>query len=107
VRVPPAELAKLRSLPAWQARKAAAHTMTREARAATDYALDASRFAEMRTPTLLLLGGDSPAFFARGVELVQAALPDARTVVLPGQQHAAIDTAPELFVREVLAFLDG
>jgi hypothetical protein len=25
--------------------------------------------------------------------------------VLPGQQHAAMDTAPDLFVGEVLAFL--
>jgi hypothetical protein len=25
--------------------------------------------------------------------------------VLPGQQHTAMDTAPELFAREVLAFL--
>jgi hypothetical protein len=26
-------------------------------------------------------------------------------VVLPGQQHNAIDTAPDLFAREILAFL--
>lgn len=107
VRVPPSELAKLRGLPAWQRRVAAVHTVTREARAATDYVLDATRFAAMRTPTLLLVGGDSPAYFQRGVELAHAALPDARVVVLPGQQHAAIDTAPELFAREVLAFLAG
>jgi pimeloyl-ACP methyl ester carboxylesterase len=37
---------------------------------------------------------------------VAAALPDARVVVLPGQQHAAMYTAPEIFVREVVRFLE-
>jgi pimeloyl-ACP methyl ester carboxylesterase len=32
-------------------------------------------------------------------------LPNSRIVVLPGQQHIAMDTAPDLFVPEVLAFL--
>jgi hypothetical protein len=31
-------------------------------------------------------------------------VPQSSVVVLPGQQHAAIDTAPELFTREVQAF---
>jgi hypothetical protein len=26
---------------------------------------------------------------------------------MPGQQHVAMDTAPELFLREVLGFLSG
>jgi pimeloyl-ACP methyl ester carboxylesterase len=38
---------------------------------------------------------------------VHAALPKSRLVVLPGQQHTAMNTAPELFVREVLQFLHG
>lgn len=59
----------------------------------------------IRVPTLLLLGGDSPAFFRASTEAAHAALPDAWMVELPGQQHAAMDTAPDLFVREVLAFL--
>jgi pimeloyl-ACP methyl ester carboxylesterase len=41
------------------------------------------------------------------METVSAALPNSRVVVLPGQQHIAMDTAPDLFVREVVAFLDG
>ena len=34
-----------------------------------------------------------------------AALPDARIVVLEGQQHIAIDLVPEVFADHVLAFL--
>jgi pimeloyl-ACP methyl ester carboxylesterase len=54
---------------------------------------------------LLLRGGDSPPLFRQAVEAVDAALPDSRVVILPGQQHVAMDTNPELFVREVLGFL--
>jgi pimeloyl-ACP methyl ester carboxylesterase len=54
---------------------------------------------------LLLLGGDSPPFARQAIEMVDAALPNSRVVILPGQQHIAMDTNPELFVREVLQFL--
>lgn len=54
---------------------------------------------------MLLLGDESPAFFREAIEAVDDALPHARVVTLPGQHHAAIDTAPDLFVGEVLAFL--
>lgn len=54
---------------------------------------------------MLLLGGDSPPFARQAIELVDSALPESRVVILPGQQHIAMDTNPELFVREVLHFL--
>jgi pimeloyl-ACP methyl ester carboxylesterase len=34
-----------------------------------------------------------------------AALPNARTVILPEQGHVAMDSAPDLFMAEVLRFL--
>ena len=107
VRMPPAELDMLQSLPNWTARVAAAHTIPREMRATTSYRFDPARFRALNTPTLLLLGGDSPPFFKAAIDVVHAALPASRVVVMPGQQHVAINTAPALFVREVLAFLDG
>ena len=57
--------------------------------------------------TLLLLGGDSPAVMARGVEQVHRHLPVARIAIMPGQRHVAIDTAPELFASLVREFLAG
>jgi pimeloyl-ACP methyl ester carboxylesterase len=105
VRMPEAELALLRSLPNWPARVAAAHTIPREMRVDETYQFDAARFASFRVPTLTLLGGDSPGFLKRGTELVANALSTNRTVILPGQQHAAMNTAPEMFAREVIAFL--
>jgi pimeloyl-ACP methyl ester carboxylesterase len=56
-------------------------------------------------PTLLLLGEDSPLFIRKATEVVDAALPNSRIVILPGQQHIAMDRDPDLFVREVTRFL--
>ena len=39
------------------------------------------------------------------IENWHAALPNSRIVVLPDQQHIAMDTAPDLFVSEVQTFL--
>jgi pimeloyl-ACP methyl ester carboxylesterase len=105
VKVPPHELEMLRSLPSWPARVAAAHTIPRELRGSNGYVFEPERFKDLSTPTLLLLGGDSPPFLKAATEAVHAALPNSRIAVLPGQQHTAMNTAPELFIREVLQFI--
>ena len=89
---------------AWQRRVAAAHTLPREARAAEGYVLDPARFREFNTQTLLLLGGESPPFFKTATEALDEALPDSRIVVMPGQGHVAMHTAPELFTSLVVQF---
>jgi hypothetical protein len=53
----------------------------------------------------MLVGGDSPDNIKADPETVAAALPDARIVILDGQQHIAIDLIPEVFAKHVLAFL--
>jgi hypothetical protein len=55
----------------------------------------------------VLLGGDSPRRYVDATSLVTEGLPNARRAVLPGQQHNAITTAPALFSREVLSFLNS
>ena len=105
VQTPPHELALLRSLPSWEMRKALAHTITRELRAAERYRFAPARFRGLRTPSLLLVGGDSPSVFTDGTAAVHAALPDRRIAVIPGQQHIAMTAAPELFLSTVLPFL--
>jgi pimeloyl-ACP methyl ester carboxylesterase len=103
----PAEFERMKSSPAWPARLAAAATLPRELRAEDGYRFDAQRFKDLHTPTLLLSGGDSPDFIKRGSDVVAAALPESRVAVMPGQEHIAMYTAPELFLDEVLAFLNG
>lgn len=99
------EVEHLRSQPAWRELINGAHTVPRETRAEESYWFDPERFAHFGSPTLLLLGGDSPVFFREVEEAVNEALPDSRIAVMPGQGHLAIVTATELFTSEVLRFL--
>lgn len=56
-------------------------------------------------PVLLLTGEDSSDPSKADIETVAAALPDARIVVLEGQQHVADVLVPEVFAEHVTAFL--
>ena len=105
VRMPEAELAKYRQLPAWQTRIQLAPTIPREMAFDQTYTFDQRKFAELPTPTLLLLGGESPPLFQQATAVADAALPNSKVVILPGQQHIAMDMAPELFVGAVSSFL--
>lgn len=105
VRMPDHELEAYRQSPVWKVRIQLAPTIPRELAIDRTYRFDAERFASLQVPTMLLLGGDSPQFARQAVELVHSALPDSRVVILPGQQHIAMDTDPDLFVSEVLDFL--
>jgi pimeloyl-ACP methyl ester carboxylesterase len=104
VGVRPRGMAALKSSPVWPARVAAAHTLPRELHALNAYRLDAARLGGLATPVRLLLGGASPPPFANVTARLQQALPNAGTVVLPGQQHVAMDSAPDLVVEAVVAF---
>jgi pimeloyl-ACP methyl ester carboxylesterase len=101
----PADLRLLKSNAAWEARVAAAHTIPRELRADEDYFSDPQRFKNLTTPTLLLVGSDSPRFLKVASSAIYAALPDAKIVAMPGQQHAAMVTGTGLFTTEVMRFL--
>jgi pimeloyl-ACP methyl ester carboxylesterase len=105
--ISPEEIEMLRSLPVWQARVALAPTIPHEMRAFESYVsnFDPARLGNLRTPTLIMLGGDSPALERSAAEALDAALPDSRIVVMPYQAHIAHRTAPEVFVREVVQFL--
>jgi pimeloyl-ACP methyl ester carboxylesterase len=105
--VPMAEVERFRALPEWSARLASAHTLPREMRAATAYTFDGARFQDFRVPTLLLRGGASPDFVQTVSAAMEEALPHSQIGVLPGQGHLAYQTAPDLFVNAVLAFLSA
>lgn len=104
--VPPEAVTAMRSQPAFRARVATAHTIPRELRAVRSYRFDPERFRDLAVPTLLLSGGESPAEFREAVDAVDAALPDSRVVIMPGQAHVAMDTGTDLFTSEVVRFLE-
>ncbi len=105
VMIPVHEIEQLKASPAWLTRLATAPTLPRETRAEEQYPFEAQRFQDMRTPALLLLGGDSPQTLKGATEIIDAALPNSRIAVMTGQQHIAMYTAPDLFLHEVLTFL--
>jgi pimeloyl-ACP methyl ester carboxylesterase len=108
VGLPPSELELLRSqTDAWAARLRNAPTLPREARTEQRYEFIPERFEALDIPTLLIVGGDSPAREHDNARAVALALSHARVAVLPGQQHVAMYTAPDLFVSEVRQFFTG
>lgn len=106
VKMPEREIELQRSQPAHAARLAGMHILVHEARAVERYNFAATRYAGVTVPTMLLVGGDSPAWAQQATQAIHQALPNSQVAFLPGQQHIAMDTAPDLFVREVKRFLN-
>ena len=103
--MPSEALDPFRSDPSWQARVDCAHTIPRELRAPMDDEFDLDRLAGLTIPTLVMVGGESPEWAKDAMEVLADALPNSRITVLEGQSHFAMNTAPELFVEEVLAYV--
>jgi pimeloyl-ACP methyl ester carboxylesterase len=106
VKLPPREIAAIQAGSNWPGRIAAAHTIHRELRSINQYIFDFRRFCTFRIPTLILLGGESPPRRHLVAETLHRSLPDSQFAILQGQQHSAMRTAPDLFVHEVVKFLN-
>ena len=100
------EIASAQESAGWQASVSTAPTVPRECKIVDGYAFDPKRFRNIQTPTVLFVGGDSPQPQHGIAATVHAALPHSRIVVLPGQQHWALNAAPDLFAREVVNFFE-
>lgn len=103
VRMTEEEIRMVRAQPTWPARVATAHTLPREL--GVPLRLPADEAAAVRVPTLVIGGEDSPDDMRASVEAIGAAVPDARVVLIPGQQHVADQVIPEEFAELVLGFL--
>lgn len=100
------ELPAMKRNPAWPGRVAAVHTIAREVRAINDYAgADLTKAAALTTPVLLVLGSQTPARRREMFEGTARAVPNARIAVLPGQGHAAHNTAPDLLAAAIRDFI--
>jgi pimeloyl-ACP methyl ester carboxylesterase len=99
------EFSAFQAQPSWPARVAVAHTIPRESRVELTGAFDPELAASITVPTLLLTGENSPEFLKTDIETLQDVLPEARVLVLEGQQHVADVLAPEVFAGHLLAFL--
>ena len=99
------DMAAIRSALSWPGRVAAAHTVTREVLGETQARLDAEQAARINVPVLLVTGEGSTDPAKSEVGAVAAALPAARLLVLPGQQHIADILDPATFAMHLLGFL--
>ena len=104
-RFPEEWLDDLLETPPWQERLAYAYTIARELRAYNEYDYgDLSRFT---VPTLLMVGGESPAAEHVHARALASELPWASVSVLPNEGHVAPVTAPQLVAREISQFDAG
>lgn len=100
-----AAIDELARSPIWDLRRQVVPTVPRELRAELAHRFDAEAMAESHTPTLLLLGTESPDWAARSVRAHSEAIPGAETRMLEGQGHGANVAAPELLASELERFL--
>jgi len=105
LKMPPEDVEYFKASPRFAQWVAAAHTVPRETLAEEEYRFEPARFQQTTVPTLLLQGSNSADNFKATVAAWHAALPNSRVVELPGQEHLGYITAPDLFSREVTAFL--
>lgn len=105
-RLTEAEVEMLRSEPdAWKVRLGNSPTIPRELRVEREYVFEPRRFNDLQTKTLLLVGEESMPRELANAQGVAEALAEARIQMLPGQQHLAMYTAPDPFVRAVAEFI--
>src|SRR5438034_1835051 len=67
----------------------------------------AGRLAEIRVPTLVVLGDLDETGVTRAAEAIASGIPGARKVVIPGTAHMLTMEKPAEFTRLVLEFLQG
>ena len=104
VRLPAEFAAFAKTQPWWAAQEAIAHTLAYDARVMGDYSVPTVTAARVTVPTIILTGGSSFALFKPTAEALVAAMPDARTAVLDGQEH---NVDPTVLGPVMAAFLQG
>jgi pimeloyl-ACP methyl ester carboxylesterase len=99
------EIDELTLLPVWERRKEISPTVPRELRAELAFRLDRAALAQLTTPTLMLLGSESPDWARRSTDAYSEAIPNAEVRILEGHGHGATTSGPELLAAELARFL--
>jgi 2-hydroxymuconate-semialdehyde hydrolase len=90
---------------AWHRIRGTRAAALRYVRAPGKWAELAPAYARIRAPTLVLHGTDDESVAYAAMERAVAAIPDARIVAIPGGRHFLLRDSPDVFAREVEAFL--
>jgi pimeloyl-ACP methyl ester carboxylesterase len=73
--------------------EAIAHTLVYDANVVGDRKPPTLRLRSIKSPTLVVYGGDSPAFMGEAAQALAATLPDGRQRALDGQSHDIVPSA--------------
>jgi pimeloyl-ACP methyl ester carboxylesterase len=85
--VPSMVLEKMKAGPNWERMASFAPTLVYEIGLCNEGVVPNERIAMIRTPTLVLAGGASPACAVDGAHAIAAAVPQGQARVLEGQSH--------------------
>jgi pimeloyl-ACP methyl ester carboxylesterase len=89
--MPQEAIEQFRASPAWPAFEAVGHTIAYDGRIMDPFSkgkpIPPGRWDAATQPTLVLAGGDSPAWMQSAAAKVAEALPDGEVRTLPGQTH--------------------
>jgi pimeloyl-ACP methyl ester carboxylesterase len=106
IRLPAPVVAATRSSKAWPHMRGLVTTWTRELEASDALGTDLGAYREFPTPTLLLVGSDSPKYpFLSSIQALQQTLPRVRVSTLHGQSHMAMRLVPALVAQRIAQFV--
>jgi pimeloyl-ACP methyl ester carboxylesterase len=101
------EIDELARSPVWERRKQVCPTVPRELRAELSFTLDPAALGRLSTPTLMLLGSESPDWARRSTRAYSEAIPRAEVRILEGHGHGATTSGPELLGTQLASFLSA
>lgn len=87
VGVPPQAIAGMKHAPMWRGLEALAHTLSYDVRLTASAVTLLSRLGGVRTPVVVLDGGNSPPILRDGARTLAKALPNGKSVTLEAQTH--------------------
>lgn len=106
--VPAIGVFAMRFFPMWSQMKHLAHTLVYDlaiTRGTQDgKPLPARRWVSLSSPTLVLTGEKSEAFFHNGARALVDMLSDAEHCILKGQHHGSVVMSPKVIASELVAF---
>jgi len=107
----PAEwVEQMKQTPMWDRMAALAHTFAYDGRIVQGLQdgrpLPRDRWS-VKAPIRVMVGANSPEFFAEGAHALAGILPDVTVEMLPGHDHSAFWTEPEAVAASIRAFLKG
>lgn len=95
----PEDVTQLRTLPTWNARAEAAHTVIREVTASFD--IGTQELATVDVPTGFILGSESMSIMRDDTMTAMGGIRGARLRILEGEKHIAHYTAPDRLAEAI------